>query len=84
MCKCKVYLDGAVHHTELNPFVSHDLLTEIHCWRTSDATMDDVVDRLRLRCVPSGYVPHPWSDGVYTLYTMHTSTTVVLAYLIYM
>ena len=25
--------------------------------------MDDVVDRLRVRTIPSGYIPHPWTPG---------------------
>ena len=27
--------------------------------------MDDVVDRLRVRTIPSGYIPHPWTPGMY-------------------
>ena len=83
MCKCKACLDGSVQHTEPNPCVSHNLLTEIHSWRISGASVDDVVDCLRLRCVPSGYVPHPWSEGVYIMCTVYTGTTVVLSYCIY-
>ena len=27
--------------------------------------MDDVVDRLRVITIPSGYIPHPWTPGMY-------------------
>lgn len=31
----------------------------------SGASEDDVIDRLRTRCVPSGYIPHVWNSGKY-------------------
>lgn len=46
------------------PFVSNDLLREIQCWKNTGATNDDILDRLRLRCVPTGYSPKPWSQGM--------------------
>ena len=41
------------------PGVSEDLLKDIQEWKRTGATNEDVVGRLRLRCVPSGYTPKP-------------------------
>ncbi len=55
---------GSLHPT---PCVSPLLLCEIHSWRHCGASGDDVssgddvIDRLRVRCVSTGYTPHPWS-----------------------
>ena len=51
---------GAEHH---NPAVSSDVLKEIWEWKQQGATLEDVIDRLRSRTVPPGYVPHPWTHG---------------------
>ena len=48
-----------------SPCISLDLLQEITSWKRDGASSSvDVIDRLRLRCVPSGYyTPKPWSQG---------------------
>ena len=45
------------------PCVTPSLLDEIASWKNAGASLKDVVDRLRVRCVPSGYTPMPWSQG---------------------
>lgn len=45
------------------PGVSEDLLKNVLEWKRTGATNDDVVGRLRLRCVPGGYTPTPWNPG---------------------
>ena len=48
-----------------NNAVSQDLLAAlIHGWITAGASMDDVVERLRLRTVPTGYAIHNWINGI--------------------
>ena len=56
--------DGSISSLHPTPCVSPDLLGQIHSWRKSGATKDDVLDRLRMKCVPTGYTPHPWSSGM--------------------
>ena len=46
------------------PCVTPSLLDEIASWKNAGASLKDVVDRLRVRCVPSGYTPMPWSQGI--------------------
>jgi len=50
-----------------NPAVRSDVLSEIFAWKQEGATLDDVVTRLRVHTVPSGYA---WIDGKYT-YSKH-------------
>ena len=39
------------------------LLKQIHCWTEAGAT-DDVIDRLQLQAVPTGYTIHTWTEGL--------------------
>jgi len=39
------------------------LLREVLSWKRGGASFDDIVERLRIRTVPSGYVPHNWIEG---------------------
>ena len=61
--------DGVVARVR-NPAVNSELLQEVYKWNMEDATMDDVIERLRLRTVPSKYTGsiHSWTDGI-TLFT---------------
>ena len=47
-----------------NNAVSQDILMQVHGWIAAGATMDDVVERLRLRTVPTGYAIHNWTNGI--------------------
>ena len=47
-----------------SPCVSLDLLKEMVSWKRDGASNVDVIDRLRLRCVPPGYTPKPWNQGI--------------------
>ena len=49
----------------VNPAVKHGLLTEILSWNQESATINDVVARLKIHTVPSGYAVHNWIDGKY-------------------
>ena len=40
------------------------LLQQIHGWIEAGATEDDVIDRLRLQTVPTGYTIHTWIEGL--------------------
>jgi len=46
-----------------NPAVDISLLREILSWTREGASCDDVIERLRVRTVPSGYTYHNWIDG---------------------
>jgi len=54
---------GCVTAVEPNPAVGSELLSEIKVWYEEHATTDDVIERLRLRTVPSGYAIHSWTEG---------------------
>ena len=55
-------LVGAALFCGDNPAV---LVKEIYSWQRSGASFDDVVDRHRPPCVPPGYVPSPWTLGMW-------------------
>lgn len=47
-----------------SPFVSAQLLCEIHIWKeVLGLTWEDIISRLRPRTVPSGYKFHSWIPG---------------------
>jgi len=55
--------DGTIIPELVNPAVPQHIISEIHTWTRCGATMQDVVDRLRPRTVPPGYVFHTWKAG---------------------
>ncbi len=48
-------------HVKGNPAVPMRVLSEIWGWKNAGIDTDDWIGRLRLRTVPSGYTPCPWS-----------------------
>ena len=40
------------------------LLKQIYGWTKAGATEDDVIDRLQLQAVPTGYTIHTWTEGL--------------------
>ena len=46
-----------------NPAVDSNLLCEILSWNREDISVDDIIERLRVRTVPIGYTPHSWAIG---------------------
>ena len=56
--------EGNVSAVQHNPGISAELLDEINSWYTQGVTVDDVIERLRLRTVPPGYTIHSWVEGV--------------------
>ena len=46
-----------------NDTVPQCILKDIHEWMLAGLSFDDAVERLRLKTVPSGYVPKPWIPG---------------------
>ena len=67
--------DSTIVAAHSNPAVPSSVLEEVYDWRQHGISMEDVVDRLRPRTVPTGYVFTNWKPGwfyivhVYTLYT---------------
>lgn len=59
-----VLSDGSVVAVLPTLNVSQRVLEEIISWKRAGASVDDVLDRLRLTCVPHGYTPMPWSAGM--------------------
>ncbi len=55
--------NGTVYSLAPVPHVSKSLLNEIASWKAEECSNDDVVTRLRLKTVPSGYTPKAWIDG---------------------
>ena len=68
LCNVIVKPDGTVKVKLPSPFISLDLLKEIITMKRDGAGSEDIIDRLRLRCVPPGYVPKPWSQGALHTY----------------
>ena len=56
--------DGTVVSEHDNTAVPGTVLNEIWDWKKQRATMEDVVDRLRCRRVPSGFVFNTWKPGM--------------------
>lgn len=56
--------NGDIEAVKYNEAVPDSVLSEIFLWRSEGATDMDVITRLRLRTVPSGFKPHPWSKGI--------------------
>ena len=52
--------DGNITAVLSNPAVTVGLLKS---WYAEGATVNDVVERLRLRTVPCGYTIHSWTEG---------------------
>lgn len=55
--------NGSIVAERHNPAVPNAVLRQIWEWKLQGATPEDVIDRLRSRTVPPGYVPHAWSPG---------------------
>ena len=50
-----------------NDAVHSVLLNQIYGWVTAGATLDDVIERLRLKTVPTGYSIHNLTRDIYNL-----------------
>ena len=46
------------------PFITESLLTEIEAWKIKGCKDEDIMQRLRVRMVPPGYTPTPWTPGI--------------------
>lgn len=57
--------EGNIKARVANPAISNCLLSEVLSWNQEGARIEDVVARLRMRTVPSGYTIHNWIDGIY-------------------
>ena len=42
------------------------VLQEIYSWKVNGLTMDDIVQRLRVKTVPNGQVFHSWRPGMFS------------------
>jgi len=56
--------EGVVTARIHNDAVHIDLLNQIYGWVTAGATQDDIIERLRLKTVPTGYNIHTWTQGM--------------------
>ncbi|XP_065889311.1 uncharacterized protein [Dysidea avara] len=55
--------NGAITALLPNHAVSPELLGDLKKWNSEGASLDDAIERLRLRTVPSGYEIHIWIEG---------------------
>lgn len=55
--------DGKIEAELNNPVVPTSVLEDIWRWKQAGATFEDVLRRLRLKCVPPNVVPKPWMPG---------------------
>ena len=55
-----------------NPAVPTSVLENILRWKQAGATFEDVLHRLRLKCVPPNIVPKPWMPGQFAASSWHT------------
>ena len=58
-----VYPDGTVRGQKESPAVSRELLVEVLSWKAGAQDID-IINRLRQRTVPAGYVCHTWIPGM--------------------
>lgn len=63
LCTYVADKNGSIKAQVPNPAVDANLLCEILSWNREGASIDDVVERLRVRTVPSGYKAHSWTIG---------------------
>lgn len=54
---------GIIEAEVVNRAVPTSVLKEILTWKEEGCTLDDVITRLRIRTVLSGYDYHTWSEG---------------------
>ena len=64
-CHYLLGANGKLTASVPNPAVHADLFGKVHSWITAGATIDDVIERLGLQTVPTGYTIHTWTEGVY-------------------
>ena len=55
--------DGTVVAEHHNPAVPEAVLREILQLTAQGTAMEDIIDLLRCRTVPTGYIPHLWHPG---------------------
>ena len=56
--------DGTVRARHLNLAVPGCILLDIMGLMKSGVPFVEIIDRLRLKTVPPGYTPHPWTPGI--------------------
>lgn len=59
-----------------NPAVSAEILEKIFIWKQSGAEDNDILERLRLQTVPSGYSVQSWTPGMFDLFNCIDQTEV--------
>lgn len=59
--------DGQVQAVKNNPAVPTEVLAEIFEWKQSGVDDNDIIQRLRLKTVPTGYTPCPWTGKCISL-----------------
>ena len=67
--RISVYPDGTVRGQKESPTVSRELPVEVLSWKAEGAQDINIINRLRQRTVPAGYVCHTWIPGMeYIMY----------------
>lgn len=59
-------MEVLVHTALISPAVQINTLKQIMEWQKGGAEEEDIVDRLRARTVPPGFVPNSWIPGTHT------------------
>lgn len=62
---CAKDIDGSITAVLSNPAINLELLSELKSWYAEGASVDDIIERLRLQTVPPGYAIHSWIEGTY-------------------
>ena len=72
--------DGSVVAEQSNPAVPQSLLREIQQLSAQGETVEEIVDLLRPRTVPPGYVPYTWHPGTYYYYMYIIIIIIIVCY----
>ena len=65
-------VNGTLRPIKENRAVSQEVLLETKEWKELGLSEDDWIERLRLRTVPPGYTPCPWSGMLSTTSSLAT------------
>ena len=58
-----VELNGILSAKLANDGISKEVLEMIYSWKKAGANNNDIIDRLRVQCLPPGYTPKPWNSS---------------------
>ena len=70
--------DGKIEAGLNNPVVPTSILQDVWRWKQGGATFEDVLHRLRLKCVPPNIVPKPWMPSQFPASSWYTFLLLIL------